>query len=175
LAVRVDVLNLCLRDDEDIWRLIRQHRLIEALRPGSTIANHGTGDPTENERIGAFLAEAGIGYLDASVSGGRPGAVARTLTTLVGGAASDFARCLGVFATFSRKVAHMGGVGSGQLTKLLNNAMTMTNLKTALHIQGLMRKDIEHFADSVRDRGIGGADGVLELAQWIEGRTPSSQ
>jgi 3-hydroxyisobutyrate dehydrogenase-like beta-hydroxyacid dehydrogenase len=115
----------------------------------------------------------------------------------------------------------MGGVGSGQLTKLLNNAMTMTNLKNAVdvfglaknlgidirrlydvitvssgssavlqsvgsqinskaavHIQGLMRKDIEHFADAmrargldpsaVRDRGLGGADGVLELAQWIE-------
>jgi 3-hydroxyisobutyrate dehydrogenase-like beta-hydroxyacid dehydrogenase len=122
----------------------------------------------------------------------------------------------------------MGGVGSGQLTKLLNNAMTMTNLKnavdvfglaknlgidtrrlfdvitvssgssavlqsvgsqisskTAVHIQGLMRKDIEHFADamrahgldpsSVRNRGLGGADGVLELAQWIESRTTSSQ
>jgi 3-hydroxyisobutyrate dehydrogenase-like beta-hydroxyacid dehydrogenase len=122
----------------------------------------------------------------------------------------------------------MGGVGSGQLTKLLNNAMTMTNLKNAVdvfglaknlgidirrlydvitvssgssavlesvgsqinskaavHIQGLMRKDIEHFADamrargldpsSVRDRGLGGADGVLELAQWIEGRTTFSQ
>jgi 3-hydroxyisobutyrate dehydrogenase-like beta-hydroxyacid dehydrogenase len=226
LAVMVDVLSLCLRDDEDIWNLIRQHRLIEALRSGSIVVNHGTGDPTENEHIGAFLAESGIKYLDAPVSGGRPGAVARTLTTLVGGA--DFARCREVFETFSRMVAHMGAVGSGQLTKLLNNAMTMTNLKnavdvfglaknlgidirrlydvitvssgssavlqsvgsqinskTAVHIQGLMRKDIEHFADAVRarglnpsslrDRGLGGADGVLELAQWIEGRTTFSQ
>jgi NAD-binding of NADP-dependent 3-hydroxyisobutyrate dehydrogenase len=122
----------------------------------------------------------------------------------------------------------MGGVGWGQLTKLLNNAMTMTNLKNAVdvfglaknlgidirrlyeviilssgsravlqsigsqinskaavHIQGLMRKDIEHFADamrargldpsSVRKRGLGGADGVLELAQWIESRTTFSR
>jgi 3-hydroxyisobutyrate dehydrogenase-like beta-hydroxyacid dehydrogenase len=228
LAVMVDVLSLCLRDDEDIWNLIRQHRLIEALRSGSIVVNHGTGDPTENEHIGAFLAESGIKYLDAPVSGGRPGAVARTLTTLVGGDTDAFARCREVFETFSRKVAHMGGVGSGQLTKLLNNAMTMTNLKnavdvfglaknlgidirrlyevisvssgssavlqsvgsqinskTAVHIQRLMRKDIEHFADavrargldpsSVRNRGLGGADGVLELAQWIESRTTFSQ
>jgi 3-hydroxyisobutyrate dehydrogenase-like beta-hydroxyacid dehydrogenase len=228
LAVMVDVLSLCLRDDEDIWNLIRQHRLIEALRSGSIVVNHGTGDPTENEHIGAFLAESGIKYLDAPVSGGRPGAVARTLTTLVGGDTDAFARCREVFETFSRKVAHMGGVGSGQLTKLLNNAMTMTNLKnavdvfglaknlgidirrlydvitvssgssavlqsvgsqinpkTAVHIQRLMRKDIEHFADamrargldpsSVRNRGLGGADGVLELAQWIERSTTFSQ
>jgi hypothetical protein len=48
-----------------------------------------------------------------------------------------------------------------------------------------MRKDIEHFADAmcaggldptfVRNRGLGGADGVLELAQWIEGKTTFSQ
>ena len=48
-----------------------------------------------------------------------------------------------------------------------------------LHIQGLMRKDIEHFADAMRargldpsslhNRGLGGADGVLELTQWIIG------
>ena len=226
LAVIVDVLSLCLRDDEDIWSLIRQRRLIEMLT-GSIVVNHGTGDPTENEHIGAFLAQSGIKYLDAPVSGGRAGAVARTLTTLVGGDAQDFARCRELFETFSRKVAHMGGVGAGQLTKLLNNAMTMTNLKnavdvfclaknlgidtrqlyevitvssgssavlqsvgsqisskTAVHIQSLMRKDIEHFAgamrargldpSAVRSRGLGGADGVLELAQWIENRTTFS-
>jgi 3-hydroxyisobutyrate dehydrogenase-like beta-hydroxyacid dehydrogenase len=227
LAVLVDVLSLCLCDDEDIWNLIRQHRLIEALRSGSVVVNHSTGDPTENEHIGAFLAESGIKYLDAPVSGGRPGAVARTLTTLVGGDANDFARCREVFETFSRKVAHMGDVGSGQLTKLLNNAMTMANLKNAVdvfglaknlginiprlydvitvssgssailqsvgrqinsknavHIQGLMRKDIEHFADAmrargldpscVRNRGLSGADCVVEIAQWIEGKTTFS-
>ena len=227
LAVMVDVLSLCLRDDEDIWSLIRQRRLIEMLT-GSIVVNHGTGDPTENEHIGAFLAQSGIKYLDAPVSGGRAGAVARTLTTLVGGDAQDFARCRELFETFSRKVAHMGGVGAGQLTKLLNNAMTMTNLKnavdvfclaknlgidtrqlyevitvssgssavlqsvgsqisskTAVHIQSLMRKDIEHFAgamrargldpSAVRSRGLGGADGVLELAQWIESRAAFSQ
>jgi 3-hydroxyisobutyrate dehydrogenase-like beta-hydroxyacid dehydrogenase len=65
LALMVDVLSLCLRDDEDIWNLIRQHRLIEVLRSGSIVVNHGTGDPTENEHIGAFLAESGIKYLDA--------------------------------------------------------------------------------------------------------------
>jgi 3-hydroxyisobutyrate dehydrogenase-like beta-hydroxyacid dehydrogenase len=224
LAAVVDVLSLCLRDDADIWDLIKRQRIIEALRPGTILVNHGTGDPTENERIARFLAQSGIRFLDAPVSGGRPGAVARTLTTLVGGDIKDFERCREVFETFSRKVAHMGPVGSGQVTKLLNNAMTMTNLKNAVdvfalarkvgidipqlydvitvssgssavlqsigrqigskaavHIQGLMRKDIEHFAEamrargldpgSVRDRGLGGAHGVVELAQWIEGES----
>jgi 3-hydroxyisobutyrate dehydrogenase-like beta-hydroxyacid dehydrogenase len=37
LAVRVDVFSLCLPDDEDIWNLIRLHRLIKALRSGSIL------------------------------------------------------------------------------------------------------------------------------------------
>ena len=196
LARAVDVLALCLRDDQDIRDLIEQHGLLDALRPGATVVNHGTGDPKENERIGAAFAGRDVRYLDAPVSGGRPGAVARTLTTMVGGEQSAFDRCQPIFESFSRKVAHMGPVGTGQLAKLLNNALTMTNLKNAAdvfglahrlgidlpkfqdliavssgssailqaigtqidataaaHLQSLMRKDIEHFADAIRDRG----------------------
>jgi 3-hydroxyisobutyrate dehydrogenase-like beta-hydroxyacid dehydrogenase len=223
LAAVVDVLSLCLRDDKDVWELIRDGRL-KALRPGAIVVNHGTGDPTENEHIAAFLGESGINYLDAPVSGGRPGALARSLTTFVGGDAGNFERCRPVFDAFSRKVVRMGEVGFGQLTKLLNNAITMTNLKNAVdvfsfarklgidiprfydaitassgssaalqsigtqidssaavHIQSLMRKDIEHFMDAmrarsldasaVRERGLSGADGVIELTKWIEGTT----
>lgn len=53
LARAVDVLALCLRDDQDIRDLIEQRGLLDALRPGATVVNHGTGDPKENERIGA--------------------------------------------------------------------------------------------------------------------------
>src|SRR6202044_3693767 len=50
LARAVDVLALCLRDDQDIHDLIEQRGLLDALRPGATGVNHGTGDPKENER-----------------------------------------------------------------------------------------------------------------------------
>ena len=130
--------------------------------------------------------------------------------------ATAYQKCEPVFATFSRTVAYMGPSGSGQVTKLLNNAMTMSNLDNAVdlirllsglgmnvqavidvidvssggsailrtlgsddvtpeiapHIQGLMRKDIEHFADAIRaygldprplhDRGLAGAGGLAE-------------
>ena len=67
-------------------------------------------------------------------------------------------------------------VSSGS-SAVLQSVGSQINSKAAVHIQKLMRKDIEHFADamrargldpsSVRNRGLGGADGVLELAQWI--------
>jgi 3-hydroxyisobutyrate dehydrogenase-like beta-hydroxyacid dehydrogenase len=220
LAAACDVVALCLRDDDDIWDILDLQGLRKALKPGAILVNHGTGDPDENARIAATLGKAGIVFLDAPVSGGRPGAEARTLTTFVGGDEAAFARCKPIFETFSSKAVQMGASGSGQLAKLLNNALTMTNLKNAVdvfgladklglniaslldafstssgsstiltalgtaitpqiapHLQGLMRKDIEHFADGMRhkgldptelrDRGLSGADGLSGIVNLV--------
>ena len=188
----------------------------DALRPGLIVVNHGTGDPGENREIAGHLAGKEVAYLDAPVSGGGAGARVRALTTMAGGDRETYQKCEPVFAAFSRTIAYMGPSGSGQVTKLLNNAMTMSNLDNAVdlirllsglgmnvqavidvidvssggsailrilssddmtpeiapHIQGLMRKDIEHFADAIRDcgldpqplhdRGLAGASGLAE-------------
>ncbi|SCG66393.1 NAD(P)-dependent oxidoreductase [Micromonospora inositola] len=223
LAAAVDVLLLCLRDDADIADLLEHRRLLDGLRPGSVVVNHGTGDPGANVALGERFAAHGVAYLDAPVSGGGPGARGRTLTTFVGGDPEAFQRCRPVFETFSRTVVHLGPVGTGQLTKLLNNAMTMSNLKNAAdmlriasalkldikalvraisvssgasfvlsalateitldiagHLQGLMRKDLAHFADAVRargidpdelrDRGLAGAESLVEAVDIVAGR-----
>jgi len=210
-----DILSLVLNDDRDVSDILGGPGVFDVLKPGAVVVNHGTGDPNENRRIASMLAAAGVMYLDAPVSGGRPAAVARTLTTMVGGDESAYQRCLPVFTAFSGKCAYMGRSGNGQMTKLLNNALTMTNLKNvvdvftlaqglgvdlcdfygvirassgssrilealpqmtetlASHLQGLMKKDIEHFADGVRshgndptdlrDRGLAGALGLVEV------------
>jgi 3-hydroxyisobutyrate dehydrogenase-like beta-hydroxyacid dehydrogenase len=214
LAAAVDILALCLRDDRDIWEVLGTSGVEDALRPGLIVVNHGTGDPGENREIAEHLAGKGAAYLDAPVSGGGAGARSRALTTMVGGDREPYEKCEPVFAAFSRTVAYLGPSGSGQVTKLLNNAMTMSNLDNAVdlirllsrlgmdvqtvidvidvssggsailrilgrdvtpeiapHIQGLMRRDIEHFADAIRsygldpqplhDRGLAEAVGLL--------------
>ncbi|WP_390956094.1 NAD(P)-binding domain-containing protein [Pseudomonas moorei] len=215
LAESCDVVCLCLTDDKDIVSLL-DSGLRDGLKAGAVLVNHGTGDPRESRRLAAELQQQGITYLDAPVSGGRPGAQARTLTTMVGGEMQAFSQMRAVFETFSRKVSLLGPSGAGQMAKLLNNALTMSNLKNAVdvfslgesvgmdlvqlheviavssgsstilrainneitadiapHLQGLMRKDIEHFADAIldaglnpqdiRDRCLAGADGLVEL------------
>ncbi|MEU7589607.1 NAD(P)-binding domain-containing protein [Micromonospora sp. NPDC049230] len=131
LAGAVDVLLLCLRDDGDIHDLLDNQQLRQGLRGGTVVVNHGTGDPGESTALADRFAAGGIPFLDAPVSGGGPGAKARTLTTSVGGEHDAYDRCVPIFETFSRTVLHMGGSGTGQLTKLLNNSMTMSNLKNA--------------------------------------------
>jgi 3-hydroxyisobutyrate dehydrogenase-like beta-hydroxyacid dehydrogenase len=134
LAAAVDILELCLRDDRDIWEILGTSGVEDALRPGLIVVNHGTGDPGENREIAEHLAGKRVAYLDAPVSGGGAGARARTLTTMAGGDRTAYQRCEPVFATFSRTVAYMGPSGSGQVTKLLNNAMTMSNLDNAVDL-----------------------------------------
>ncbi|GAB2605400.1 NAD(P)-dependent oxidoreductase [Kribbella endophytica] len=220
LAGAVDLVALCLRDDADIWSVLDDQGLLANLAAGTIVVNHGTGDPGEAERIAAHVEEVGAVYLDAPVSGGSPGARARTLTTFVGGSPEVVERALPVFETFSNTTRRMGPVGAGQLTKLFNNALTITNMKNAEdvltlaaragldlpalievvgtssggsaalhglgydltpeladHVHHLMSKDMQHFADVVRDAGgdpseiltlgLAGADGLPRVARLI--------
>jgi 3-hydroxyisobutyrate dehydrogenase-like beta-hydroxyacid dehydrogenase len=63
---------------------------------------------------------AGIGFLDAPVSGGQAGAENGRLTIMVGGDAAVFDRAEPLLAAYARAVTLMGPVGSGQLTKMVN-------------------------------------------------------
>ena len=74
------------------------------------------------------------------MSGGGPGARARTLTTFVGGDEAAYETCRPVFEAFSTTVQRLGGPGSGQLTKLLNNALTITNMKNAEDVLGIAQE-----------------------------------
>jgi 3-hydroxyisobutyrate dehydrogenase-like beta-hydroxyacid dehydrogenase len=81
-----------------------------------------------------------IGGGERPAAGGGPGARARTLTTMAGGDRKAYERCEPVFATYSRTVAYMGPSGSGQVTELLNNAMTMSNLDNAVDLIRLVSR-----------------------------------
>lgn len=126
LAAACDVVALCVSGDDDVLELLSDG-LLAALHPGAVVVNHGTGTPGGAVRIADLCARAGVLTLDAPVSGGRPGAQARTLTTLVGGPAEALERCTPVFAAFSAHVVPLGAVGAGQAAKLFNNALLILN------------------------------------------------
>ena len=134
LGRRSDVVGLCLTDDADVWELLDDKGLLGALSAGGIVVNHGTGDPT----VAVALANHGEAdnrtILDAPVSGGRPAAERSALTTFVGGAPEAAERCRPVFDAFSTTVAYMGPAGAGQMTKLMNNASLLANLRNAEEI-----------------------------------------
>ena len=69
--------------------------------------------------------------IDAPVSGGGPAAEERRLLVMVGGDPDVVERCRPVFETYANPVVHLGELGSGQVTKLLNNLLFTANLANA--------------------------------------------
>jgi len=134
LGRRSDVVGLCLTDDADVWQLLDDQRLLSALPPGGIVVNHGTGDPKVAVELAHHGDANGHAIVDAPVSGGRPAAERKALTTFVGGEAQAADTCRPVFEAFSTTVAYMGQAGAGQMTKLMNNASLLANLRNAEEI-----------------------------------------
>ena len=83
--------------------------------------------PAWAARIGARLAEGGLGFVDAPVTGSSPKAEDGTLTIMAGGAAADVARARPLFEAMGETIVHVGPLGHGQATKLVNNAVAAAN------------------------------------------------
>lgn len=98
------------------------------------IINHATGDPIESEGFERLAAEWGVRFLDAPVSGGRPGAEARSLTCFVGGRTDALDESRGIIECHSSSIIAMGPAGSGQTAKLCNNALTILNLRNVVEV-----------------------------------------
>jgi 3-hydroxyisobutyrate dehydrogenase len=95
--------------------------VLPAMARGSILCDCSTVDVASARDVAAEAATAGIGMLDAPVSGGIAGAAAGTLTFMVGGSEADFAVVAPILAAMGRKSVHCGGVGAGQAAKICNN------------------------------------------------------
>jgi 3-hydroxyisobutyrate dehydrogenase-like beta-hydroxyacid dehydrogenase len=104
--------------------------VVEGAAPGTLCVDMSTIAPADTRRIGAALAERGIGFVDAPVTGSSPRAQDGTLTIMAGGTAADFDRVRPLFDVMGELVVHVGELGQGQTVKLINNAVAATNLST---------------------------------------------
>ncbi len=90
-------------------------------RKGTLLIDCSTIDVETARVVAAAAADAGFDMLDAPVSGGVIGAEAASLTIMVGGEASPFARSQPVLAAMGRTIVHAGRAGNGQAAKVCNN------------------------------------------------------
>jgi 3-hydroxyisobutyrate dehydrogenase len=97
--------------------------LLAGLSRGTLLVDCTSGDPATARRIATRLAEQGIGFLDAPVSGGTIGAEQGTLTVMVGGEPALLERARPVLEAFGKKIVHCGAVGAGDALKAVNNAL----------------------------------------------------
>jgi len=95
--------------------------ILEGVGRGRLCVDMSTIDPGTSQRMAARLAEKGVRFIDAPVSGGVGGATAGTLAIMVGGAAEDFAEAKPAFDAMGANIIHVGAVGAGEVAKLCNN------------------------------------------------------
>lgn len=93
------------------------------IKAGALVLDCSTIDAQSARQVGALLADAGIAFIDAPVSGGVGGAKAGTLTFIVGGSAENFQRAHDVLSAMGKNLFHAGDVGAGQIAKICNNML----------------------------------------------------
>jgi 3-hydroxyisobutyrate dehydrogenase-like beta-hydroxyacid dehydrogenase len=102
-------------------------QLGEALRPGQILIDTTTGEPEQTTRLGARLAERGVHYLDAPISGSSQQTRDGNVTTIVGGPRETFDACGDLFDCWSAKTIYAGPCGSGSKMKLVSNLVLGLN------------------------------------------------
>ena len=112
---------LCVSADADVLDNVAQ--LARVLWPGAVVVDHSTVSVDTARRAGELLAARGVGFVDAPVSGGVEGARNGRLSIMCGGDAAAFAAAEPFLRCYAARIAHMGGQGSGQATKAVNQIM----------------------------------------------------
>jgi 3-hydroxyisobutyrate dehydrogenase-like beta-hydroxyacid dehydrogenase len=124
LAAQCEATLLCVTDGDAVEAVVFGPRgLAEGARRGSLIVDHSTIHPETARLASRRLGSAGVGWVDAPVSGGAKGAAAGTLSVFLGGEPDAARRVRPWIAAYAANVTHMGPVGSGQVAKSCNQAV----------------------------------------------------
>ncbi|HLZ84779.1 MAG TPA: NAD(P)-dependent oxidoreductase [Caulobacteraceae bacterium] len=113
-----ELLVLCVGNDDDVRAVVRE--ALEALPAGAVIVDHTTTSAKVAREMAAVAAAGGRAFVDAPVSGGEAGAKAGKLSIMIGGEAAAVAQATPVIGAYAKAIKHMGGPGTGQLTKMVN-------------------------------------------------------
>lgn len=97
--------------------------LLGVIAKGTLVLECSTIAPESARKVSKAAAECGIRMLDAPVSGGTGGAVAGTLTFIVGGAAADLEAAMPYLQAMGKNIFHAGDAGAGQVAKICNNML----------------------------------------------------
>lgn len=99
----------------------------EGARPGTLIVDMSSIDPEATRQLAADAAAKSLRWVDSPLSGGAPKALIGQLTLMAGGTEEDVAEAHAVLQHVASNFTHMGPVGAGQTTKLINQVLCGLN------------------------------------------------
>jgi 2-hydroxy-3-oxopropionate reductase len=131
LARVVDLVISMVADAPDVEQvLLGENGVAAAQKAGLVAVDMSTILPAAARDIAARLQVCGVDFLDAPVSGGEVGAIAGTLSIMVGGSAAAFEQARPAFACLGQNIVHVGDSGAGQVAKAANQIVTGVGVLT---------------------------------------------
>lgn len=128
LGPGLDAVVLMLPDGKTVRRVLLEEGLAQRLPRGCVVIDMGSCEPGGTVQVGKALAAAGIGMVDAPVSGGVPRARTGELTIMAGGSPEAVERCRPLLSAMGNRIYDTGPLGSGQAMKSLNNFVSAVGL-----------------------------------------------
>jgi 3-hydroxyisobutyrate dehydrogenase-like beta-hydroxyacid dehydrogenase len=144
---KANVVLLCVGNDDDVRDVVLgEHGVLKTMPKGSFLIDHTTTSANLAKELNQACLVRGIHFLDAPVSGGQAGAENGKLTVMLGGDKASYDSIKPILDCYSHKHELMGSVGSGQLTKMVNQiciAGLLQGLSEALNFAQNAQLDVE--------------------------------
>src|SRR5690606_27441498 len=148
-----DFVFACVGNDDDLRQVtIGEDGAFAEMKKGAIFIDNTTASAEVARELAAAASAGGFDFLDAPVSGGQAGAENGVLTVMVGGEQAVFDRAKPVIEAFARMIGLMGPVGSGQLTKMINQiciAGLVQGLAEGIHFGKKAGLDIEKVVEVI--------------------------
>ncbi|MFC1774107.1 NAD(P)-dependent oxidoreductase [Pseudomonadota bacterium] len=146
-AENAEIVFSCVGNDDDVRQVILEDNgVLQVIPDGGIIVDHTTASAVVAREVSEAARGKNLGFLDAPLSGGQAGADNGQLTIMVGGDEATFARAEPVMEAYANAITLIGPVGSGQLTKMVNQicaAGVLQGLSEGLHFAQRADLDIE--------------------------------
>ena len=113
-----ELVALCVGNDDDVRQVM--DAALPALGKGAVVVDHTTASAKLAREMAELAQSRGAAFVDAPVSGGQAGAENGQLSIMVGGDAAAVERARPVIGAYAKAIQRVGGPGSGQLTKMVN-------------------------------------------------------
>jgi 3-hydroxyisobutyrate dehydrogenase len=148
-----EIVFACVGNDEDLRSVVLGNEgAFAGMQRGAVFVDHTTASAEVARELAAAADNHGLGFIDAPVSGGQAGAENGVLTVMCGGDAATYAKVEAAISSYARACRLMGPVGSGQLTKMVNQiciAGLVQALSEGVHFAKRAGLDVEAVLDVI--------------------------
>ena len=152
-ATGAEIVFMCVGNDDDVRSVaLSDNGVMAGVEAGAIVVDHTTASAELAVELEEVANANNADFLDAPVSGGQAGAENGQLTIMLGGAEAVFARAENVIACYAKSARLMGVVGSGQLTKMVNQvciAGILQGLSEGLHLAEKAGLDLDDVVDVI--------------------------